>query len=92
MFIRKLRPELFFASGLHFALAFGAGVFVPDADVVAATVEAQTAYLTAIGGGDIGYDTSHDDVLHRFAVGAAHGCDLLTEESSTLVDLCFITT
>ena len=91
MFIRKLRPELFFASGLHFALAFGAGVFVPDADIVAAAVKAEAPDITALGGGDIGYDTSHDDVLHRFAVGATHGCDLLTEESSTLVDLSFIT-
>ncbi len=88
----KLRPELFFAGIFHFSLAFWTGVLVPEADVIAATLQAETADLAAIGGGDIGYDTSHDDVLHRLAVGAAHGCDLLTEESSTLVDLCFITT
>ena len=89
--LRFLRPEFFFASGLHVALAFGTGVFVPDADVVAAAVEAQATCLTAIGGGHIGYDASDDDVLNRFAVGAAHGGDMLTEEAVTLVDLSFIT-
>lgn len=86
-----LCPEFFFAGGLHVALAFGTGVLVPDADVVAATVEAQPTYLTAIGGGNIGDDASDDDVLHRLAVRAVHSYDLLTEEASSLVNLSFIT-
>ena len=68
-----LRPEFFFASGLHVALAFGTGVFVPGADVVAATVEAQTPCLAAEGGGHIADDTTYDDVLNRLAVRTTHG-------------------
>ena len=84
------RTELFVAGGLHLSFAFGTGMLVPDADLVAAAVEAQPTYLTAIGGGNIGDDASDDDVLHRLAVRAVHGYDLLTEESSSLVNLSFI--
>ena len=66
-------------------------MFVPGADFVAATAEAQTPCLASEGGGDITDDTTYDDVRNRFAVGAAHGGDMLTEEAVTLVDLSFIT-
>ena len=69
----KLRPEFFIVRGLHVALAFGAGMFVPGADIGAATVEAQTPCLAAEGGGDIADDTTHDDVLNRLAVRTTHG-------------------
>ena len=68
-----LRPELFVASGLHVALAFGAGVLVPGADFVAAAAEAQAPCLAAEGGGDIADDTTYDDVLNRLAVRTTHG-------------------
>jgi hypothetical protein len=67
-------------------------MLVPDAYVVAAAVEAQAAHLAAIGGGDIGDDASDNDVLHRLAVRATHGYDLLPEEPPPLVNLSFITT
>ena len=70
---RNLRPELFFASGLHLTLAFWTGALVPGADVGAATVEAQTPCLAAKGGGDIGDDATNDNVLNRLAVRTTHG-------------------
>ena len=88
---RNLRPELLVIRGLHLTLAFWTGVFVPDADVVATAVKAQASDFATVGGSDIGDDASDDDVLNRFAVGATHGCDLLTEEPSTLVNLSLIT-
>ena len=54
-------------------MAFGAGVFVPDADIVAAAAEAQTPCLASEGGGDIADDTAYDDVLNRLAVRTTHG-------------------
>ena len=36
----KLCPKLFFACGGHFALAFGTGLAIPKADVIAATLQA----------------------------------------------------
>ena len=68
-----LRPEFFLVCGLHVALAFGTGVFVPGADVGAATIEAQTSCLAAEGGGDIADDATHDDVLNRLAIRTTHG-------------------
>ena len=65
-------------------------MFVPGADFVAATVEAQATSLAAKGGGDIADDATYDDVLNRLAVRTTHGRDLLTEESLSLVDLSFI--
>ena len=65
-------------------------MLVPDADLVAAAVEAQTAYLAAVGGSHIGDDAADDEVLNCLAVRTAHGGDLLAEEASPLVDLCFI--
>ena len=70
---RNLRPEFFVVRGLHVALAFGTGVFVPGADVGAATIEAQTSCLAAEGGGDIADDATHDDVLNRLAIRTTHG-------------------
>ena len=70
---RNLRPELLVIRGLHLTLAFWTGVFVPDADFVAATIEAQTPCLAAKGGGDIADNTTYDDVLNRLAVRTTHG-------------------
>ena len=66
-------------------------MFVPETDVVATAVKAQASDFAAVGGSDIGDDASNNDVLYRLAVGAAHGGNLLTEESSPFVDLSFIT-
>ncbi len=86
----KLRPELFFAGIFHFSLAFWTGVLVPKVDVIAATLQAETADLAAIGGGDIGYDTTNDEVLNGLAVGAGHGDNLLTEQSTAVIYLCLV--
>ena len=48
-------------------------MFVPGADFVAATVEAQATSLAAKGGGDIADDATYDDVLNRLAVRTTHG-------------------
>ena len=85
-----LRPEFFVVRGLHVALAFGAGMFVPGADIGAATVEAQTPCLAAEGGGDIADDPTYDDILNRLAVRTTHGRDLLTEEALSFVNLSLI--
>ena len=41
---------------------------IPDSDVVAATVETQSANLTPIGRSHIGDDASDHNVLNGFAV------------------------
>ena len=66
----KLRPEFFVACGFHLALAFGTGVPIPDADVVAAAVEAEPADLAPVRRCHVGDDASHHDVLDGLAVGA----------------------
>ena len=86
------RPELFFACWFHKAIAFGTGVTIPNADVVAATVEAEPADLAPIGWCHIGDDASDNNILDGLAVWARHGCDLLTEEATPLVHLSLIPT
>ena len=65
---------------------------IPDADVVAATVETEPADLAPVGWRHIGDDASYDNILDGLAVWARHGCDLLTEEPSPLVYLSLIPT
>ena len=88
----KLGPELLFACFLHRSLALGAGFLVPDADVVAAAVQAETAYFAPVGRRHISNNTPNYDVLNGLAVRTAHGGNLLAEKATTLVDLSFITT
>ena len=64
-----LRPEFFLACGFHLALAFGTGAPIPNADVVAAAVEAESADLAPVGWRHIGNDASDHDVLDGLAVG-----------------------
>ena len=45
----------------------------------AATLQAQTSHLASVGGGNIGNDTTHNNILDGMAVRARHGCNLLTE-------------
>jgi hypothetical protein len=73
-------------------LALGTGLLVPDADVVAAAVQAETAYFAPIGRRYIGNDTPNHDVLNGLAVRTAHGGNLLAEEAAALVDLSLIAT
>ena len=88
----KLRPEFFLACGFHLALAFGTGVPIPDADVVAAAVEAEPADLAPVRRCHVGDDAPHHDVLDGLAVRARHGGYLLTEEATPLVHLSLIPT
>ena len=78
-------PELLFACCFHRSLAFGAGLFVPDTDVVAAAVQAETAYLAPVGRRHISNNTPNYDVLNGLAVRTAHGGNLLAEEAAALV-------
>ena len=63
---------------------------IPNPDVVAAALQAQTANLATVGRGHVGYDATHHDVLDGLAVGARHGGNLLTEQSTTLIHLGFV--
>ena len=65
---------------------------IPDADVVAATIETEPADLAPIRWCHIGDDTSDDNILNGLAVRARHRRDLLTEEASSLVHLSLIPT
>ena len=85
-------PELLLACRFHCSLALGAGLFVPDADIVAAAVQTETANFASIGRRHIGNDTSNHDVLDGLAVRTTHGSDLLAEEAAAFVDLCLIAT
>ena len=86
------RPELFFACGFHKAIAFGTSVPIPDADIVAATVETEPAHLAPIRWCHIGDDASDYNILDSLAVWARHGCDLLTEEAAPFINLSLIPT
>ena len=44
------QPGLFFAGVLHLALTLWTGLHVPEANPVAATLQAQTAHLAPVGG------------------------------------------
>lgn len=88
----KLGPELLFACFLHRSLALGASFLVPDADVVAAAVQAETAYFAPVGRRHISNNTPNYDVLNGLAVRTAHGGNLLAEEAAALVDLSLIAT
>ena len=88
----KLGPELLLACFFHRSQTLGAGFLVPDADVVAAAVQAETANFASVGRRHIGNDTPDHDVLNGLAVRTAHGGNLLAEEAAALVDLSLIAT
>ena len=69
----------------------GTGALVPYLDVGTAAAETEPTYLTAERGGYIGDDAAYYDVLYRVAVWAIHRTDLLAEQTTTLVDIGFIT-
>jgi hypothetical protein len=73
-------------------VTFGASVQIPDADIVAATVETEPAHLAPVGWGHIGDDASDYNILDGLAVRARHGRDLLTKETTPLVYLSLIPT
>ena len=87
-----LCPKIFFASILHFALTLRTGLHIPNPDVIAATLQAQTTYLASVGRGYISNDTTYHDVLDGMAVRAEHGRNLLTEQPSSLIHLSLVTT
>ena len=65
---------------------------IPDADVVAATVETEPADLAPVGWCHIGDDASDYNILDGLAVWAQHRRNLLTEEAAPLVYLSLIPT
>ena len=85
-------PKLLFSCFFHFALAFRTGLAIPYSDVFAAALQAQTAHLASVGWSHVGNDTTHHDVLDGMAVWAEHGCNLLTEQATSLIHLSFIST
>lgn len=88
----NLGPEFFLACWFHATIAFGTGVPIPDADIVAATVETEPADLAPVGWRHIGDDASDYNILDGLAVWARHGRDLLAEEAAPLVYLSLIPT
>lgn len=58
--------------------------------MIAAALQAQSAYLASVGWGHVGNDTTHDDILDRLTVGAGHSRYLLTEQPASLIHLGFI--
>ena len=74
----------------HLALALRTGFHIPDANLVAATLEAQASDLAPVGRGDVGDDAPDDEVLNRLAVGTRHGHNLLPEETAPLIRLGLI--
>ena len=87
----KSCPELLFSRIFHLPLAFGTGSLVPDTDVVAATLQAQSPHLASVGRGYVSNDPTHDDVLDGLAIRTRHSRDLLTEQTTPLIRLGFIT-
>ena len=89
---RWLRPEFFLAGLFHFALTSGTGFLVPNPDVIAATLQTQTARLASVRWSHVGNDATHHDVLDGMAVWARHGRNLLSKESTTFVHLSLVAT
>jgi hypothetical protein len=87
-----LCPKLLFACIFHFALTLRTGLHIPDADVIAATLQAQTAHLTSKRWGHVCNDTTHHKVLDGMAIIARYGSYLLSEQSASFVHLSLIAT
>ena len=85
-------PKFLFPSVFHIALTLGTGLSIPQTDVVATTLQTQTADLTSIWRRHICNDTTNHDVLDGLAVRAWHRCNLLTEQSPPLIHLSLIST
>jgi hypothetical protein len=65
-------------------------MLVPNPDVIAAALQAQTPHFAPIGWSHVGNDTTHHDVLDGLAVRTRHGRNLLTEEPASLVHLSLV--
>ena len=76
----------------HFALTLGTGLMVPYLDIIAATLQTQTAHLTSVGRSHVGNDATHHNVLDGMAVRTRHRSNLLTKEPAPLVHLGFVAT
>ena len=85
-------PKLLFACIFHFALTLRTGLHIPDTDVIAATLQAQTAHLTSERWGYVCNDTTHHKVLDGMAMIARYGRYLLTEQTAPFVHLSLIAT
>ena len=85
-----LRPEFLLTGERHLAATFRAGVLVPWPDSIAAAVQTQSSSLAAERRCHISNDATDDQLLNGLAVGAAHGCDVLSEQPVSLVDFGLI--
>ena len=86
-----LSPELFFARIFHRALTLRTGSHVPDTDTIATTLQTEAPHLTPIRRSHISNDTTHDDILDGLTIGTCHSCDLLTEQTTALIDFGLVT-
>ena len=84
------RPEFLLAGEHHLAVTFRAGVLIPRPDSIAAAVQTQASRLAAERRCHIGDDAADDQLLDGLAVGAAHGGDVLPEQSESLIDFGLI--
>ena len=85
-------PKLLFSCIFHFTLTLRAGLHVPNTDIIAATLQAQTAHLASVRRSHVSNDATHHDVLDGLAVRAEHRRNLLTEQPSSLIHLSLIAT
>jgi hypothetical protein len=87
-----LCPKLLFASIFHFALTLRTGLHIPDTDVIAATLQAQTAHLTSERWSHVCNDTTHHKVLDGVAMIARNGRYLLAKQSTSFIHLSLVAT
>ena len=85
-----LCPKFFLACLFHLALALRASVLIPNPDVIAATLQTQSAHLASVRRSHIGNYATNNNVLDGLAVRACHGRNLLPEEPAPLVHLSLI--
>jgi len=90
MFKIPLRPEFLFTREHHLTATFRAGAHIPWPDSIAAAVQTQSSSLAAERWCHISNDATDDQLLNGLAVGAAHGCDVLSEQPVSLVDFGLI--
>jgi hypothetical protein len=85
-------PKLFLSSFYHFSLASRTGLAIPYSDVITTTLQAQTPDLAPVGWSDIGNNTAHYYILNSMAVRTRHGCNLLAEQTTSLIHLSLVAT
>ena len=85
-----LRPKFLFAHCDHRSGAFGAGVAIPHAEVLAHAMGAEASVFAAETRDEIGDDAADGEVLHAPTIATHDLRDPLSEESRTFVHLTFV--